>query len=77
MQSETGIEEETEELESIRVVMFLMFGDFSKKYRALDLEWELELESTSLRTCGGLEANILCVTSVSVVITSSLGGLKA
>ena len=68
---------ETEEPESIRVVMFLMFGDFSEIYRALDSEQESEPESTPSRICGGLEANTLCVTGVSAVVASSLGGLKA
>ena len=64
---------ETDEPESIRVLMFLMFGDFSEIYRALELKQELGTERTSLRNCGGLEANTLCMTSVSVVNGASLG----
>ena len=65
------------ELELIRVCMFLVFGDFSEIYKALEMDGESEPEETSSRNCGELEANTLQSASVSVANETSLGVLEA
>ena len=61
----------------MRVLMFLVFCDFSKIYRALESKRELGPERASSRNCGELEANTLCMTGVSAVSGTSLGVPKA
>ena len=67
------LRKQTEEPESMRVLMFLILSDFSKMYRAPEKEGESALVVTALSVAGGLEEDTLLFPGASMGMVISLG----